>query len=226
MKNIIDIHSHILPGVDDGCKTGAEAIAMLRMYEDQGTEAVICTPHYGPCGITGVDVNGIFNWLQSVGSSVKLFLGNEVHASYLPGSRTLAGSDHILIEFEEWLYHTGEEEMLRLLANVHDYIPVLAHPERYKTIQNNPDFCRKLTKKGIKLQINAYDVVQNKNCAKTTQYLLKNRMVSFIGSDAHGALRRAPELSVGVQWIYDNCPEEYADAIVHDNAEKLIKGGA
>jgi tyrosine-protein phosphatase YwqE len=77
------------------------------------------------------------------------------------------------------------------------------------------------------LQINAYDVYENSNplTVKTTQYLLNNKLVSFIGSDAHGAKRRSPALSAGVKWIYDHCPEAYSDAIVHDNAAKIIKEG-
>ena len=237
MKRVIDIHSHILPGVDDGCKTKEEALAMLKMYEEQEAEAVICTPHFGPCSKFGADIYEAFNWLSSTGSPVKLYLGNEIlfTRSTLVDVRrrtanSLAGSKHILVEFEDWMKHTPAEDILiatQWLAQS-EYTPILAHPERYKSLQYNPDFCRKIAKTGTKLQINAYDIYdsQNLETKKLTQQLLKKRLVSFIGSDAHGADRRSPALKSGIQWIYDNCPEDYANAIVHDNAEKIIKRGA
>ena len=57
-----------------------------------------------------------------------------------------------------------------------------------------------------------------------TQYLLRSKMVSFIGSDAHGISHRPPMVGNGIRWIYDHLPEDYADAIVHDNAAKIIGG--
>ena len=234
MKKIIDIHSHILPGVDDGCKTREEALEMLSMYEEQNVEAVICTPHYGPCGIRGADVKGTFNWLQSQSRNVKLYLGSEIHDEYFDpeydestGQFRLAGSRYYLIEFEEWAYNATKERMQFLLYAINHFTgkSILAHPERYRAIQEDPEFCKKLAETGIGLQINAYDVFENNNpvTVKTTRYLLENRLVTHVGSDAHGMRHRPPALAVGVKWIYDHCPEDYADAIVHDNAKKIIR---
>ncbi len=236
MKRIIDIHSHMLPGLDDGCPDEKEALAMLKMYEDQNVEAVICTPHYGVCAIPGTDVNGAFSWLSSIDSPVKLHLGNEIlfDRSTLRDVRQglakpLAGSKYVLIEFEDWAYNTSAEEILYSISWLaqSEYIPILAHPERYQSLQYNPDFYQKITKNGVKLQVNAYDIYDSDNelTKRTAQMLLRKRMVAFIGSDAHGADRRPPALQSGVKWIYDNCPEEYADAVVHDNAAKILKSG-
>ena len=239
MKRVIDIHSHILPRVDDGCRNRVEALAMLAMYEQQNVEAVICTPHYGPCGFTGADVNGAFEWLRSRSPSVDLYLGNEADAGYFDGEsinaptgpRTLAGSNALLVEFDEWgSTHVTEEELIKGLSYLDHFFcdVILAHPERYKIVQDNPEICRKIAKMGIKMQINAYDVYETKTDATRilTQWMLENQLVSYIGSDAHGAKRRAPALQSGVLWIYDHCPEDYADAIVHDNAAKIIRGEA
>lgn len=235
MKPIIDIHAHVLPGVDDGCKTKEEALEMMGMYESQNVCAVICTPHYGPCSVEGADPEKAYEWLSATGSPVRLLMGNEIYftrSTLLDVRRgfahTLAGSKHVLIEFEDWAYATPAEDIynaLKWFAQT-EYTPILAHPERYQNLQYNPDFYEKIAKTGTKLQINAYDVVENDNpvIKKTTQRLLKKRLVSFIGSDAHGSVRRAPALQTGVKWIYDNCPETYADAVVHDNAAKIIGG--
>lgn len=237
MKKIIDIHSHMLPGVDDGCKTKEEARKMLKMYEDQNVETVICTPHFGPCGIPDADVNDAFRWLRSTSKNVNLYLGNEILISSTTlrdvrsgKAHRLNGSKWILIEFEEWgAYSAGADEILAAMQWIakSEYNIILAHPERYKNLQLNHEIYRKIAKAGVKLQINAYDICQNTNreTVEAARFLLDNRLVSFIGSDAHGAEKRSPELAKGVEWIYEHCPEDYADVIVHDNAAKIIKDG-
>lgn len=236
MKPMIDIHSHMLPAVDDGCRSRAEALEMLRMYEEQGAEAVICTPHFGPCGIPGADVEGAFRWLSAQPATVKLYLGNEVLAgSFDPdkdlgkpgGPRYLAGTETLLLEFDEWEgHHTDTEYILstveRMLPRVKELI--VAHPERYRILRQELPVYERLVSMGAKLQINAYDIDDTKTeeTKAVTQWLLENRLVSYLGSDAHGASKRPPMLKNGVQWIYDHCPEDYADAVVHDNAAALL----
>lgn len=105
-----------------------------------------------------------------------------------------------------------------------EFTPILAHPERYDHLLSNPDVCTKLVDLGVQLQINAYDICENKRNAvrSFTQRLLEEKLVSYIGSDCHG-YRRPPALQAGVAWIYEHCPKDYADAVVHDNAIKIIK---
>ena len=236
MKPVIDIHSHILPRVDDGCPNREEALAMLRMYEEQGAEAVVCTPHFGPCARQGADTEGAFAWLSSAETSVKLYQGNEILLTRYTLqdtrrgiARPLAGSGRLLIEFDEWgeFTRTGAEEIVEGLRQLGDseFIPVLAHAERYGCLQKAPDLFFRIAENGAELQINAYDVCENSSpeTVKTTRFLLENRLAKYLGSDAHGAKRRPPRLAAGVAWIYANCPEEYADAVVHDNAAELLR---
>lgn len=230
MKPIIDIHSHILPGVDDGCPDREQALAMLRMYEEQGAEAVICTPHFGICARKGADVEGAFEWLCSVESPVKRYLGNEILLTRYTLQDTrrgiahrIAGSDRILIEFDEYADPEDIAEGMRW-AGDSEYRPILAHAERYRLLRKKPELWHRIAENGAAIQINAYSICEDSNpdTVKAARYLLENRLVSFIGSDAHGADKRPPRLQTGVQWIYDHCPEEYADAVVHDNAWKLL----
>lgn len=235
LKQLIDIHSHILPGVDDGCQSEEEALDMLKMYEDQGVEAVICTPHFGPCGLPGANVDEAYRKLASAPSNVKLYLGNEILFTQSTVNdvrhklaRTLAGSKYILVEFEEWLYSTSAASILRCMnwLSKSEFTPILAHPERYRSLQDYPLYYRDIKNTGTLFQVNAYDIEDNKdpNVRVIAQYLLRNGMVSYIGSDAHGAHRRSPQVQNGIKWIYDHLPEDYADAIVHDNAAKIIGG--
>lgn len=236
MKKIIDIHSHILPNVDDGCETKEEAKEMLAQYEEQNVEAVICTPHFGPCAMPHAEVNKAYDWIRNINSPVSLYLGNEILMAnstirdlYRGKARTLAGTNWVLLEFENWYYCTPGDTMLACCKAISElgYSPIVAHPERYESLQENPDMCKAIAD-CAKLQVNAYDIYSNPKTqiTRTSQSLLTNGLVSFIGSDAHGSKRRAPALSTGVQWIYDHCPTEYADAVVHDNAAKIIREGA
>ncbi len=230
MKPIIDIHSHILPGADDGCSNQEEALAMLRMYEEQGVEAVVCTPHFGICARKGADVEGAFEWLCSVESPVKRYLGNEILLTRYTLqdtrrgiARRMADSDRILIEFDEYADPGDIVEGMRW-AGDSEFRPILAHAERYSLLRKQPELWRRIVENGAAIQINAYSVCEDTNpkTVEAARYLLENQLVSFIGSDAHGEFNRPPRLTKGVQWIYEHCPEDYADAIVHDNAAELI----
>ena len=235
MKRIIDIHSHILPRVDDGCQSEYEAKKMLEMYEAQNVEAVICTPHYGVCALLDADVDGAYKWIKSVDTNVNLYLGNEIlmdkdvfKSIRDKKARPLAGSGFYLIEFEDWSYCSTADEILIGCATMASigYNVILAHPERYFSLQLHEEYYDRIAKFAY-LQINAYDICDtDDNLAKRAcQYMLKRKLVTFIGSDAHGADRRPPKLTNGIQWIYDHCETEYADAIVHDNAAKIIREG-
>lgn len=224
VKPFIDIHSHILPGEDDGCPNKDEALAMLRMYEDQGAKAVICTPQLDKNSKTN-DINRMFEWLCSVESAVKLYMGKEVRLPYcsLRDLRQLAGSDRILIELDE---HTEASEIKKIVCKVADsgYVPVLANAERYQYLRNDLDLYYEIMREGAEFQIDVNDLREDvdERILETTRYLLEKRLANYIGSDAHGEFYMPPWFVDGVKWIYDHCPEEYADAVVHDNAAKLI----
>ena len=94
-------------------------------------------------------------------------------------------------------------------------------------MQDDRDRLKELTDNGILLQVNAYDLELNgslrtKNLAR---WLAKERMISFIGSDMHGLPpKRPPRMKEGLNWLYENTDEEYADAVAFGNAEKLLLG--
>lgn len=236
MKDIIDIHSHILPHVDDGCKSYTEALKMIDLYRGQNVKTVICTPHYGVYGIPGTDIDDMYNQLSYDASckGVILLLGNEILFDRFTLlhvrrglARTLNSSKYILVEFDPWGAGANADYIFNCMSWLaqSEYKPILAHAERYPALQVKEGIYHKLVRAGVKLQVNAYDIYNNpdEREQKVTRRLLRNHLVSFIGSDAHGE-RRPPLLLDGVSWIYDNCREDYADAVVHDNAENLLLG--
>ena len=148
-NNYIDIHSHILPGVDDGPDSLDQTIEMLYMAVRENITSIIATPHYVPGGNNRSveDLMDIMNLVQEeaykIDKNFKLYLGNEVYYSesiveLLKSGEvlTLAGSRYVLIEFS---YGISFESMYQGLYKLisHGYIPILAHIERYYRIHKS-----------------------------------------------------------------------------------------
>ena len=131
-------------------------------------------------------------------------------------------SGRILIEFDEYASPEDIAEGMRW-AGDSEFGPILAHAERYKLLREQPDKWHRIAESGAAIQINAYSICEDADpsTVNAARYLLENRLVSFIGSDAHGEFKRPPRLAKGVQLIYEHCPVDYADALVHDNAAEI-----
>ena len=139
-----------------------------------------------------------------------------------------------MVEFLEWGNTTEPADILiyRLakmrLAGINT---ILAHPERYKAIQQDWNLAKRICDLGVLLQVNAYDLFLNPKDAtrNLAQWMAKEELVSFIGSDMHGTgikpdgkPKRRPQMKEGISWLYDNVDDEYADDIVRVNAEKYL----
>ena len=103
---------------------------------------------------------------------------------------------------------------------------ILAHPERYRAIQEDRDLAKRICDLGVLLQVNAYDMFLSATDAtrNLAQYLAREKMISFLGSDMHGTRpgAREPRMQEGIRWLYENVDEDYANDIVRVNAEKYL----
>lgn len=234
-RKIFDIHSHIVPNVDDGAINMAMAVQMLRNASEQGVHSIVCTSHSG-CNINVYNNN--FKALQDAAKrdnvNINLYAGCEVYCDADNLSRvayglskknihTINNTKYVLIEFDPY---TTENEMMTCVTDLRsfDYIPVIAHVERYYCVHNHMELIKTLCKMGCLLQINAYSLEsetnkQIKNCARQ---LLSAKYVSFIGSDAHRINHRPYKVKSGIDYIYDNCDISYADDVCYKNAENLF----
>ena len=244
-KRFIDIHSHIIFGADDGVSSLGEAVKVLKLDRDEGATAVFATPHFGRENIFEPDaamVRRNFEMLKERAAEevpeVRVYLGTEWYCAWDLADRVhrrdafrMNETDYVLAEFLEW----GDisEPAGKILTNLKElkrrgFKPILAHPERYRALQADWELLREICDEGILLQVNAYDLELNlslktKNLAR---WLAKERMISFIGSDAHGMPpKRDPRMAEGIRWLYENTDEEYADAVAFGNAEKLLGAG-
>ena len=123
--------------------------------------------------------------------------------------------------------------MLRRLKKMKDsgIRTILAHPERYRAIQEDRDLAKRICDLGVLLQVNAYDLFLNKKDAtrNLAQWMAREGMISFLGSDMHGTgvkpdgkPKRRPQMKEGIRWLYEHVEEEYANGIVRINAEKYL----
>lgn len=204
--NYIDIHSHILPGVDDGAKDTETSLALLEMLKEQGITAVMATPHFYPDTDSAEDffekVNNAFNGLKAAVSGKNLpeiYLGCELHYFNGIGKSSsikrfcLNNTNYVLLELSY-----GEPITKTVLQDIIDIneqqglTPVLAHIERYGKVKGYKKLL-KLIENGYALaHVNA-DGVISKEESKCCEKLIKGGYASFIASDTHSPHRRPPK---------------------------------
>lgn len=197
---MIDIHSHILPGVDDGVKTLASSIELIRELSRSGATDIIATPHYvsETRYVSRKDNN--FRLLEEVKSAllaeqinVEIYLGNEIYIdpkiAKMIGQgivSTMAGSRYILVELPLNKSYPSYRDILVDLLDM-GYRVILAHPERYEIIQTSYDVLLELHSLGVLFQCNLGSVMGKYGIeAKTVvKRIMKDSLVFAFGSDAH-----------------------------------------
>ena len=195
---MIDIHSHLIPGVDDGSGTVEETVNMISEARKVGFTDIIMTPHfyinqYEPYV---EDINGFIEKLQKIldkDLKLNIYPGMEVYISdeiekLIKENKiiTLNKSKYLLIElpmsFEvKYLYH------ILFVLQSNSIIPIIAHPERYVYVQKNPDIVQEYIEKCVLIQCNYASILgfYGKKAKKTIKILLKKKYVDFLGSDCH-----------------------------------------
>lgn len=208
---MIDIHSHILPNIDDGSKSVEESLKMLKELSNQGVDRVVATPHFyanhnSVDGFLECRDKSYNKLLQHLNNSLpKVILGAEV--KYYEGISRLqsleklriSNSKLLLLEMsmQKWSEFTLRE--LFELSSRGDLTIVLAHIERYLRFQNK-DTISRLVESGIYIQSNADFFIDIFSRRKALQ-MLNNNEIHFIGSDCHNLEERAPKISSAVEYI-------------------------
>ena len=195
-----DLHSHILMGIDDGSKDIETSIAILKKAQKENVTDIMLTPHYIKGSIYNANNNkkkSILKQLQQEikkeNIDIKLYLGNEIYADddildLLDSGEaaTLNDSRYVLIEFPMRDRLQSDKDIIFKLIT-HNYIPIIAHPERYTYIQKDPSRIEEYLELGALLQGNYLSLFSKygKNAEKTLKTLIKNNQISFLGSDIH-----------------------------------------
>ena len=194
----IDIHTHILPGVDDGAKSINESAEIIEYLKGLGVTDVILTSHY----IRGTSYQyntksriNILNNMENIlkNNNIRLYIGNEVYLCdevvelYKSGEIcTLNNSRYMLVELPLTSYYKNYPNALCELNDI-GIVPIIAHPERYRFIQKDKRNINELLEFRCLLQINIDSLIgkYGRKAQKIAKFLLKKNLVSFVATDTH-----------------------------------------
>ena len=237
LEPTIDIHCHILPGVDDGSPDMATSLEMLRIADKNGITHLILTPHHKPMHHNVSHEHNVVyrkklqEAAKEAGIKAKLFSGNEIYYSdetmeeLMEGKIcSLAGSDYVLVEFHPTNpYKAIQNAVSRVQAA--GFIPIIAHVERYSDIVSHPARVKDLIEMGSLIQVNASSIMGKYGfgISHFTKKLLKDELVHFVASDAHDTGRRAPQLLDCRNYVERKFGEDYGKKLFFTNPANVIR---
>lgn len=234
--NLVDVHSHILPGIDDGSPDVETSLKMIEALQSQGARAIVLTPHYYSDSISYEDFvarrdNALHLLEKSLPpGSPKLIPAAEVYITkYLLNNSNLdalkiGNTDYALIE-HPFSCDFSQEIYDRLLSLNYDYgiKPILAHIERYPAFMDDGDLLDSYIEMGCIAQVNISSFVDSSRSLrkKLFKYLESGR-IHLIGTDCHNLSSRKPDFETGVNAIIKKCGAEAVD-VLERNANILAK---
>ena len=234
---MIDIHSHVLPGIDDGSKNITMSLEILKGLEEQGVTDLICTPHYiaetsqvSPRAKNEELLKKLQERAKKKGIKINLYLGNEIYIDHdiaklirVKKISPLAKSKYILVE----LPMSGEFEQyedILLSLQQKKWQVILAHPERYHSFQKDYKKVLEMHKQGILLQCNLGSFIgqYGKHAKKTAQKIAKDKLIFCVGTDIHRP-RDYEEIAKAQKRLRKYYEYYELDAILVQNPLKIVK---
>lgn len=234
---MIDIHSHILPGVDDGSKDMEMSIEMAKIYIENNIKKVIVTPHY----IEGVENNlskdnkvileAFKKRLKEEELDLQVFLGNEVMMSLdilkdieEENIATLNNTRYILIELPMFDIPLYSRDIIYELL-IRGYQPIIAHPERNRVIGDDPNILFELIEEGALGQLNLGSIEGKfgKKIAETGKLLLSHNMIHFVSTDSHRSNMRTPNVKKALNILKALVDKNYYELLTYKNANYLLE---
>ena len=232
----IDMHSHILPGMDDGSRSMGQTLRMLETAVSEGITTMIATPHNMPgkgCPSGSVvrrKVDELRLTVEQEGIPLEIVAGTEYYYREevldildSEDAVTLGSSDCVLVEFEPLAERNYIRNALRNILGL-GYRPVIAHVERYAKLMEDTAVLGDMRKNGILVQVNAMSVTgdNGRQAKKDVRNLLKKGLVDFVATDAHSDGRRAPYMQKCADILHRKCGIAYADALLFGNAGEFL----
>ena len=234
---MIDLHCHMLPGLDDGASDMGVALAMARLAIADGIVTTVCTPHIMPGvydnagpGIR-VAVERFSLALEEAGIPLTVAVGADVHLdpgllSGLQSGRvpTLGRSRYFLLEPP---HHSApprlDEFAFGLVAA--GYVPILTHPERLSWIEGQFDLVRQMAKSGVLMQLTAGSLLGRfgRRAKYWAERMLDEDLVDILATDAHDCDLRPPQLSKGRDAIAHRCNDATANRLVATNPLSVLE---
>ena len=236
---MIDFHNHILPAIDDGASSINMSLYMLKCAEKQGITDVVNTVHYKHPKMNGKEINfelikkhteELQTILDEKNIKIKLHIGAETffHENLLELKNdklaTFSNGKYLLIEFLTNLLPENQKEVLFELK-VNGVTPIIAHPERYKAVQQNINIVADWLESGCLIQIDAGSPIglMGKKAKLASEIILINKWCQIVGSDAHDNKNRNFCIKDSVNYIGSLIGDEVTK-LVNDYPRSVILG--
>ena len=232
---MVDIHCHILPGIDDGSKSWETTEAMCQIAAEDGITHIVCSPH----------ANDEYKYDRSkneelasqlrerMGNTMRFSLGCDFHFSFEniqaalanPAKFIIQGTDYLLVEFSDYAISPGTEDAL-LRFRAMGITPIITHPERNALLRQRPDAIAEWVEAGARVQVTAQSLLGDfgRRACDFCKLLLDRRLVHFVASDAHDWQRRPPLLDRACHWVAEEYGDALAEALFVTNPRAVLSG--
>jgi protein-tyrosine phosphatase len=228
---MVDLHTHILPYIDDGASNTEEAYKLMEHLKKQNVTCAVCTPHFNPI------YTSLEEFIQHRDSALKHL--EEFEFSLIMGSETvlhefllhypdlkqlcIGNTNYLLVELsfdKKW-----DDKLFFVLERIilyYDMIPIIAHVERYPSINKKLNILKKLHDLGCIIQVNTGSLL-NKNLKHKVFYFMKHGFVDVLGSDCHNIMKRPPIITEAIELIATKFGKEYMYKLIN-NSFDLTQG--
>jgi protein-tyrosine phosphatase len=232
---MVDIHSHILPGLDDGSKTLGDSVAMLKIAAESGTTDIVASPHanltytFDPDTIT----KKIEELTKAAGPVPRIHRGCDFHLSYdniqdaiaNPAKYTINHKNYLLVEFSDLLIFKNTGEIFDWLVGA-GMIPIITHPERNMLLHQRLPELKEWVAKGCLLQVTGLSFLGRfgRRAEQFSKTLMREGLVQIVASDAHDPEDRTPDLAGPFEEVASRFGEAWAERLFETNPRCTLTG--
>jgi protein-tyrosine phosphatase len=245
---LIDIHSHVLYGLDDGPRTFEDSLAMIRMAAAHGTTALVATPHASPdyrfqpetIARRMEELRGALRRLartaepdSAESGALELYSGCDFHLSYdniedalvNPTKYTINRKNYLLVEFSDLLIFKNTSEIFARLAGA-GMTPIITHPERNGLLRMRLEEIAGWVESGVCVQVTAQSLTGEfgQRARGFSQRLLDRGLVHFIASDGHDCVHRPPCMDLARAWLAEHYSDEVSETLCTTNPRAAVTG--
>jgi protein-tyrosine phosphatase len=233
---VVDLHHHLLPGLDDGAPDLATTLKMARMAADDGITHVVCTPHANARYTFDAEQNqGLLADVRQAlaDAGIRLILGSgcDFHLSYdnvrdalaNPHRYTVNGGEYLLVELPDYALPPTLEETFYSLR-LGGMTPILTHPERNPSLQQDDSRLKAWIRDGMLTQVTASSVMglMGRKAQKMAERMLADRWVHFLATDAHNISTRTPKMRDARDHVASRHGEHYAQKLCTENPQAVF----
>jgi protein-tyrosine phosphatase len=232
---MIDIHSHILPGLDDGARTLEESVAMLRIAAAAGTTDIVASPHANLEYVFDPEVveRLIAEVQAAAGDAVKIHYGCDFHltmeniqdALAFPEKYSINHRAYLLVEFSDFMIPKTATDVFAQMLSA-GLRPVVTHPERNPLLQRRRDTLEKWVNMGCLMQVTAssFNGRFGRQARAAARELMQCGLVQVVATDAHDTRHRPPAMEDAYHWIAGEYSEETARILFVENPRAILAG--